>query len=826
MRQIAGYAARIWTDVHHGARLLARSPLFAVVAIASLATGIAASSAIFEVSDALLLRHAPGVRDASALVDIVRSTNGRGDGPLAYPTFRFLRENTTTLAGMAATTEPTPVSLSDNRSTDRVWGQLVSGNYFDVLGMRPQMGRFFGADEDGVPEAHPVVILSARLWRQRFAASPDVIGTTVRINRVPFTVVGVTPEGFDGLSIIAGDLWIPTAMVGTVMGSGFEDAHSNTGLEWLRAIGRTTPTAGEAAAQSELNTLLNTFRKMTPAVPASHGVSIARATRVPGHNRWASVAAFFGLLTVLANGLLAIACSNVGGMLLARATTRRREMATRLAIGASRGQLLRLLLIENLVLFAAAGVVAVPLSALCLAALRASLDGLPFPLRLELSVSPRMLAFGATVSCAYALISGLAPARLMLSSRLSEALHGRSATATRGRQRLRQALVVGQIALSLAIVVTAGLFVRSLRAAAAADIGYQTRLVDIVPVDAALIGATAPGTVTVANDITERVARIGGVAAVGYARMIPMVSGSLQLGRAILPSSSSATAAVRDAQWDAVSPGYFAAVNLKLQQGRVFTAVDREGQPLVAIVNATFARLAFPGESAIGRRFVSVHGSNTEGPEFEIVGVVQNAKYQTVTEADRPFIYVPFAQQPATSVQLFVRRTSDVAIGRDIRAAVASVSPDLPVAIHSFEREVALGMLPQRLAAWVAGGVGTLGVALAALGLYGLAAFLVEQRRREFAIRLALGASPGSVRRDVMKQAIRLGLLGGMVGLALAVGFAKAAASLGLLVGISAFDPAAFGGAAIVMGVVLFLASDRPARRAASTHPAVALHAE
>lgn len=826
VRTLIALATLLWLDLRHGVRLLARSPLFAGVAVVSLATGIAASAAIFELSDALLLRHAPGVRDAAALVDIARSTNGRGDGPMAYPTFRFLRENARSLEGMAGTTEPTPLGLTVENSTERVWGQLVTWNYFDVLGVRPEAGRFFRADEDDVAEARPAVVISAQLWHDRFGSDPAAVGATVHINRLPFTVVGVTQEGFDGASVIAGDLWIPMAMVGAALGSGFGDALTNTRLEWLRAVGRLPTGTGTLSVQSELNTLLSTFRTMTPDVPASHGVTLARSTRVPGHNRWGTFAAFFALLTLMANGLLAIACSNVGGMLLARATTRRREMATRLAVGASRGQVLRLLLVENLVLFAAAGAVAVPLAAVCLAAIRASLDGLPFPLHLEISVSARMLAFGAAVSCASGLVFGLAPARLILSTRLSEALRGGSSTPARERQRLRHLLVVGQVALSLGVIVTAGLFVRTLRAAANVDLGYQTSNVDIVPVDAAVIGASDARTVVVADEIADRVARIGGVEAVGYARMIPMVSGSLRLGRVVLPSSTSATEAVRDSQWDTVSPGYFDAVNLRLLQGRPFTAMDREGQPLVAIVNATFARLAFPGESAIGRRFVKANGSSDQGPEYEIVGVVESAKYRTVTEPPQPFVYVPFAQQPATSVQMFIRRSSDVPVAREIRAAVGSVDRYLPVAVHSFEEQVGFGLLPQRLAAWVSGGVGVLGLVLSALGLYGLVVFVVEQRRREFAIRLALGAPPASVRGIVRTQAMRLGLFGSVVGLTLAVGLSKGAAHLGLLIGVTPLDPVSFGAAAIVMGLVLFYASDRPARLAATTDPASALRGD
>ncbi len=826
MASVRSVLSSVATDVRFGVRLLTRSPLFAIVAIVSLATGIAASSAIFEFADALLFRNAPGVRDTASLVDIARSTNGAGDGPMAYPTFRFLHDHAHTLNGMAAAIEPGPLSLTDRTSTDRIWGQLVSWNYFDVLGVRPSAGRFFRPEEDDAAIARPVVVLSSRFWRQRFASDLAILGTTIRINRVPFTVIGIAQDGFDGTSVIAGDVWIPTATVATALGSGFTEALTSPRLEWVRAIGRVSPQSGMLAAQSELNVLLRAFRETTSEVPMSHGITLAHTTRVPGHNRWMGFAAFFGLLTMLTTGLLMIACSNVGGMLLARATTRRREMATRRALGASAGQILRQMLIENLILFVTAGLVALPLSAWCLAAMRSSLVGLPFPLHLELALSWRMVAFASTISCATGVVFGLAPARLILTTRLAEALHGQSSTSTRDRLRLRQLLVVGQIALSLGLLVSAGLFVRTLRAAAATDLGYQTRNVDVITIDAALVGRTASRTSELADDIAARLARIGGVDAVGYARMIPMVTGNLRLGRVVLPSSGTATAAVSGAQWDAVSAGYFRALNLRMLQGREFSVTDRDGQTPVAIVNETFAQLAFPGESAIGRRFLKANGATDTGSEYEIVGVVPTAKYQTVTEPPQPFVYVPFAQQPSTSLQMFVRQRSEAGMAREIRAAVASVDRDLAVDVQSFEREVGFGLLPQRFAAWVAGGVGTLGIGLAALGLYGLVAFVVEQRRREFAIRLALGATPGSVRSLVRNEAVRLGVLGGAGGLGLALGFGRIASHLSLLLGVAPNDPAAFVTAVVIMGIVLLLAGDRPARRAATTNPAAALRGE
>lgn len=823
------------SDFRYALRLLLRSPLFTFTSVVSLAIGIAASSTIFGLADALLLQSSPGVREPDRVVDIERTTNGSGFGTMSYPVFRYLREHTRTMESMAATaTESAPLSMTivgPERSTsavsERVFGGLVSGTYFDVLKVRAALGRFFNAEEDAVPGAHPVVVLSHQLWRDRFASDPDVLERPVRLNNRDFTVVGVAEPGFTGPTIISADLWVPIAMIGTVRGEFSVARLTDARHTWHKAIGRLRPGVSREAAQSELNALLTAFRTDSAAIPQSHAIRVAPGGRVPPAARL-PFGTFIGVLFALAAGLLAIACSNVAGMLLARATVRRREMATRLAVGASRGQLMMQMLAEVLVLFFVAACVAMLLIAWMVGALKTFMPILPFPISLEFSVTIRMLLFGAGISLATGVLFGLAPARHALKADVSQLLQGQAFTAARERLRIRHGLVVAQVALSLAIVITAGLFVRSLRAAASIESGYKTENVAIVFVDTTLAGAMDQQAVALIERVVEAVRTVPGIDAVGHARMIPLQGGNISLGGVEVPGlDQTATARLADSSWDIVSPDYFRTVGLSMMRGRGFDKSDRDGLPRVAIVNETFARLAWPDGSAIGQRFLQILSREKPGVPVEVIGIVKDAKYRMIADGARPHIYVPFAQQPRTHVELFVRHQPGMPIGNAVRAAINSVERSLPVvSIQSFDEAAGLGLLPQRLAAWIAGVVGAVGIFLAALGLYGLAAFLVAQREREIAIRIALGASHTAVRSMVLGDAARLGLAGTAVGALLAWALGRVVQSLSLLVGVQPADPITFAGVTLFMGFVLFAASYLPARRAASTDPAVALRAQ
>jgi predicted permease len=846
------------TDLRHAFRLLARSPLFTATSVLSVAIGIAAATVIFELTDALLWRASPGIRDASRVVDIARTTNGRGFGTMSYPAFRYLREQTQSLEAMAATTlSPVPLSMRESggasnessalgasgassvfgTSSERVYGRTVSANFFDVLRVRPVVGRFFRGDEDTVADARPVAVLSHRFWRDRFRSDAGVLDRTVSLNGVAFTVIGVAEPGFENTTFVGTDLWIPMMMAAAVRAPAEPAAElfGNPRSTWHMAIGRLKPGVTVEAAQAELNTRFDAFKAtVAPAVPAAHGILAARSGRVPPPVRL-PFSTFAGLLFVLTTGLLAIACSNVAGMLLARSAARRREMATRLAIGASRRRLLGQMLIETLVLFGAAGLAALPIAVWLTSALRSFVPALPMPVALDLSVSLRGLTFAGGVSLLAGLIFGLAPARQALRPDVARMLHGQTSTAGRDRLRLRQGLVAVQIALALAVTITAGLFVRTLLTASRIDSGFSTANVDVITLDTSLADATGPRAVALMERVTDRIRAIGGVESAGHARMIPLEGGSFAIGRVRVPGASDAALArLNDDNWDVVSPDYFRSVGLPVIDGRAFSGDDREGRPLVAIVNESFARIAWPGRSAVGQRVWQVRGGDrtkdgapNEGRPLEIIGVVKDAKYRTIGESSRAFIYVPFAQQPQTHVELFVKRAAGRSIERDVRAAIGSIAPDLPVVrVQSFDDAAAAGLFPRRLAAWVAACAGVIGIFLAALGLYGLAAFLVTQRTREIAIRMALGATQRDVRAMVLTQAVRLGGAGSLAGVFLAAALGKFTQRMNLLLGVTPTDPATLTVMSALMLAVLFAATWMPARRATSTDPAAALRGE
>ena len=815
----------VTADLRYSLRLLGRSPVFTVTSVLSLALGIGAAATIFSLTDALLFEPTAGVRNASEVVDIGRANQGSGFDNMSHPAYRYLREHSRTLDIAAVDFGGGPMSLGTDGASERVIGTLVSGNYFDVLGTTAVLGRFFRADEDQAAGERAVVVLSHALWTKRFNSDPDILDKPIRLNNREFAVVGVAESGFQGSSMIGTDLWVPMAMFQVARGAANANILTDPRSVWHVAIGRLKPGEPIEQARAELNTLMAAYKKAEPRAQQHHTVVVEPMGRIPGPVRTPFLA-FIGFLFALTGALLAIACSNVAGMLLARAATRRREMATRLAVGAGRNRLIAQLLTETMVLFAAAAGASVPLTIWLVALLEGSLPALPLTLNLDFGVNLRVMAFAFGLALITGTVFGLAPARHALSADLAPMLHGSNATVERRRFRLRNSLVAAQVALSLMLVVTALLFLRSLGKAAETDPGFATRDIQIASVDVSLAGYRDQQAVALASRFTERLQSISGVESVAHARMIPLQGSGFGLGSVRVPGVESAGRddGRFDADWDVVSPGYFETIQMRIVDGRAFRASDREGSPWVAIVNETFARQAWPGQSAVGRTFMQ-RTDDTNERAVEVVGVARDAKYRYISSAPAPFIYVPMAQQPTSEMQFYVRHVPGRQVAREIRTAMAQVEPDVPVImLQSFEDAAAIGLLPQQLAAWIAGTVGTIGVFLAALGLYGLMAFIVAQRTREIAIRMALGASSQAVRAMVLRQAGTLAAIGGVIGLVLAGGIGTLAQSL--LVGVPPIDPIAFGGTAMLFAVVLAVAAWSPARRAATTDPATALRAE
>jgi len=811
-------------DLKHALRLLVRSPIFTSTSVISLALGIGAAATIFSLTDALMFEPTIGVRHPATVVDIGRADNGSGFDNMSHPAYQYLHDHSQSVEVAAVDFGGGPMSLGTNGTSERVIGTLVSANYFTVLGTRPALGRFFRDDEDRIPNERPVVVLSHAMWTQRFNSDPAILDRPLRLNNREFAVIGVAEEGFQGASMVGTDLWAPMAMVQVVRGRANASMLTEVQGVWHVAIGRLKPGVERATAEAELNTLNEQFKKAEPRANRHHTIKVAATGRVPGPVRTPFMA-FIGFLFALTAALLAIACSNVAGMLLARAATRRREMATRLAVGAARGQLIRQLLTETMVLFIVAAAVSIPLTYWLVSLLQGSLPALPFALNVHFGINLRVMLFAFGIALVTGLIFGLAPARHALGSDLAPMLHGANATADRKRFRLRNSLVTAQVALSLMLVITALLFLRSLQNAAVTDPGFTTANVEIASVDVSLSGYREQQAVDLADRFRERLAAIPGVESVAHARMIPLQGSGFGLGSLRVPGAKGPRDDGRfDLDWDVVSPDYFSTIRMPIVEGRGFLPSDRTGAPYVAIINETFARQAWPGQSAIGRSVMQQMGDNEERA-LQIVGVSRDAKYRYISSANAPFIYVPMAQQPQPSLEFYVRHAPGRQVTAEIRSAMAQVEANVPIVmLQSFDDAAAMGLLPQRLAAWIAGSVGSIGIFLAALGLYGLMAFLVSQRTREIAIRMALGASNQAMRTMVLRQAGTLGAIGGVIGLALAAGIGTLAQSL--LVGVPPIDPISFGGTALLFVMVLAMAAWMPAKRAAATDPATALRAE
>jgi putative ABC transport system permease protein len=814
------------SDVRYAARVLARSPLFTATSVLSLAIGVAASTAIFSLADAMLLRPRSGVADPASLVDIGRSVRGEGFDNFGYPLFAALRDRNTTLQAMsAAELGPTVMSLGDASGSERVFATLVSGNFFEVVGVGPAAGRFFLPDEDRTPGTHPVVVLSHGFWEQRLKADPGVVGTTLRLNGLPYTVVGVAAKDFTGTSLLGTDFWVPMAMDRHVRASD-TSLLTDVNASWHMAIGRLKPGVTLDQARAELNAILKAyFTDLGNERAERWGIAIARSSRIPAPMQ-APVVGFIGVLGALTGLVLIIACSNIAGMLLARALERRREVATRLAIGASRSRIVAQLLVEGLTLAILSAAVSVPLVMGMVGLLAAFQPDIPIPIALDLRVDLRVLGFGIGLGMLTTVLFALLPALQATRVEIAPALHGSTATADRRRAWLRQALVGGQIAMALLLMVAAGLFLRSLAAAGSIDSGFNAENVDTVQIDVRLGGyQTDADGVRVISELIERFGRVPGVTAVGASRMVPLQGGGLGLGGLRAPGyvGPDGTNEV-NSDWDVVSPRYFEALEMPIVRGRAFTDADRAGSAWVAIINEHMAAQLWPGRDPIGQQLIQEMGQKTERP-LQIVGVAKTAKYRSIGEAPQNFIYVPYAQQFMSDMTFYVRRQPGASQIASMRQMLIDYDAGLPLLYaQTLEQATAIGLLPQRLAAWIAGTVGSVGLLLAALGLYGLTAFSVAQRTREIALRMALGASSESVLMMILRQSGRLAVVGGLIGVALAIGVSLLLQSL--LIGIAPIDPLAFANAILLLALVLAAAAWGPARRAARMDPMRALRAE
>ena len=808
-------------DVSHALRFLRQRPLFTLVSAASIAIGVGATTTLSSVATALLIRPPAGIVGVDRVVDVGRTTGGRGFDTFSYAELQDFRASATPPFEALAGVRNNVVSYASGGEAEQVLAVAVSQPYFDIMGLRPAAGRFFLPDEDVTPGAHPVAVVSWRFWQDRLGGAPDVVGRTLDVNRREFTIVGVAPAEFRGHIIaVAPDIWVPLTMFGALR-PGF-DAFDDPRASFLTIVGRLAPGATLEQARAAVSLVMQRREPPRDDARNARSATVAPIGALPAPAR-PIVGAFLAMLGALVLIVLLVTCANVAGMLLARGAAREREIAIRMALGSGRGRLLRQLLFESLALFAIGGCGGIIL-AVWAAGLVSSIP-LPVPIPLDFDVRPDalVLASGLGLALLTGVLFGLAPALQAGRTDINDALKAGSRRRDSRGGRARRAFVVAQVGLSLVLLLTAGLFLRSLQRAADVDVGFDATGVRMVGFDLSMAGYDEARGTAFLEDLRTRALDLPGVTAAGFATELP-----LDLGRnssPIYPESRAGDegSAYIGSDFSAIGPGYFDAAGIRMRRGRAFTPADRAGAPAVVIVSRTLAERAWPAGDAIGQR---LRVSQPDAPLLTVIGIADDVKNSTLMETPEPMFWVPLAQSYEPGVTLLVRSGDEgAAFARALRDMLLDADPGLALSpVQSFAAYTSIGVLPQRLAAGITGGLGVLALLLSALGIYGVIAFAVAQRTREIGIRMALGAHTRDVVSIIVRDGVRLalpGLAGGVL-MGLGLGFLIR----GFILGVAPADPLTFLGAPALLLATVLLASAAPARRAARVPPTTALRSE
>jgi predicted permease len=805
-------------DIRFGFRQLMKQPGFAVLAIISMALGIGANTSIFSLVDTALLRPL-AVQEPSQLVELYGTLHNGSDWSLqSYLNYKEYRDRNTVFSGLFVY-RVTVSSLTLNKSSQRVWGYLVSGNYFDVLGVKPMLGRSFLPEEDQTPDSHPVAVISYNCWQRRFGGDAQIVGKMAEFNSRTFTVIGVGPKGFIGTEVAYDpEVFIPVMMAKTIEpGSRWLDKRDSNNLF---TVGRLKPGVSIAQAKAELETL-------TAKLAQDYPENVGRGIRLgkPGlfiPDIANSVFAFTGMLAAVGALVILLACVNLANLLLARATERRREIAVRLAVGASRRRLVRQLLTESLLISLSGGMAGVFLSA----AINSAVRGIRLPsdvtLLFDLRTDWRVLTFALILSIATGILFSLIPALQSSKPQLVPALKDESAMGGFRRSRLRNFLVIAQVSLSLILLISAGLIVRSLQAAQKMRPGFNPENAVAISFDVSLQGYNEERGRAFQKRVLEHARELPRIENVALTDYLPLglnyndstiyIEGTEFKGSSTLPIAIPIES----------SPGYFDVMGIPLR-GRDFRDDENKKESRFAIVNQTFVKKFFNGQDPVGRRF-NWHGP--KDPFFQIVGVVPDGKYNSLGEDPKPAVYTPLYQDYSGTVTLVARTRSDPRQALEaLRGVVQKLDPSISVyAAKTLKEHLGTSLFPARMAAIAIGSFGVLALILAGVGIYGVMSHVVARRTREIGLRMALGAQLSDVERLILKQGMLLAAIGSAFGMVIAFGGARMMKSL--LYGVSASDPITFTFVALLLLGIALLACWIPARRASRIEPMIALRAE
>ena len=788
------------------------TPLFTAVAIVTLALGIGANTTIFTFVENILLRSLP-VHDPQTLVAL----NWGDTISMSYPNYVDLRDGNTAFSNLAAY-RFVPLSISiHTRDNVRVWGYETTGNYFEMLGVQPLLGRFFGPADDDKPGAHPVLVISHRLWQSRFNADPNIVGRAVKINGFPFTIVGVAPPWFSGTElIVAADYWVPLSMESQIEpGDDFLRYRTSQNI-WT--MGRLKPGVSHAQAEANLDQIAKQLAGTYPDIVSPRARFHLSRPGLIGQNLRGPITRFGAILMGVAGAALLLACINLAGMLLARASDRHREIGIRLALGASRFQLVRQLMTESLLLAVCGAVLGYAIAAGACRLFSFWRLAVDFPFNIALRPDALVLCFTAAVALSTTLLFGLVPALQAMRTDVLPSLKSEPAFNRFRPLSIRDLLVAAQIALSVVLVISSVLVVRSLQHALNLNLGFKPAGAVSVSFDLRVKGYIEENSRRFDTRLLAEVSSLPGIESAGIINSLPLnlISDTefiMRTDRPIPKPSERRVACTYN-----ISPGYLRAAGTRLLSGRDVTGRDSDGRPPVALVNEALAHFLFGNGNPLGRHIRL--NLNPADPGVEIVGVVETGKYRSLSEAPSPAVFLPIAQSGTGFTTVVVRTPLESgAATKLLRKAVLDLNPEVTLFnVGALKDQLALPLFPARIAAIVLGIFGLLAMVLAATGLFALMAYTVSRRTKEIGIRMALGARPIQVFSSVFRRTIVLCAVGVFIGTIITLGAGGLLSAV--LYGVSPRDPATYAISLLVMLLVALLASWNPAARAIRIDPA------
>lgn len=808
-------------DVRYATRMLWKSPLYTAIAVATLALGIGANTTIFSWINSTLLNPVPGLKAPDQVVALSLGKSSQNPFPFSYPDYVAMRDGQQSFSGITAFSVQ-PMSLTGAGKPQRVWGMVATANYFDVLGVRPAMGRGFLPQEDQTPNGAPVVVISDRLWRTHFGADQQVIGRTLAINRHSYTIVGVTPPVFEGSQTgIRSDLWIPMMMQADVMPQG--DLLNDHHYFWANLLGRLKPGVSISQAQQEMTARIQRVAKDYPQEHKGHDtVTVSPLWRAPfSANQFFSL--LLPMLMAIAGVVLLLACANVANLMLVRSIARRREIAIRLSLGASRWRLVRQLMVESMVLALAGGVIAMMITFWTGGLMGRFIPPMDFPVALDVHIDKGVLLAAFVISVITGLIFGILPAMRASGEAPVTVLKEEigSSSGGRGKARLASGLVVAQVALSLLLLICAGLFIRSFASAQTIDPGFDPRGVLLTSYDLFQSGYTPENGIQFDRQLIAKLQALPGVQSVALANRVPLTlgGGSTSVNPEGYVQQPNESMEVQDA---IVSPGFLKTLQNPLASGRDFTDEDTRQSQRVCMVNEYFAQRYWPNQEPLGKK---VH-SDLTNEWFTVVGVVRNSKVNNLNEAPTPFIYLPLYQVYNAAMVIYARVAGNtIGYSSSVASAIHQLNPDLVLYdVTTLQEREELASFVQRIAGTFVGAFGLLSLVLAAVGIYGVTSYTTRQRTHEIGIRMALGATGEDVLKLVLGRALRLTLIGIALGLVAAFALTRFLSSQ--LLGVTSTDALTFWSVALLLCAVTLIACYIPARRAMRVDPMRALRHE